>query len=63
MMDICEVRYEYPDDSSTVMTEDCVNKNLDETHTDISEHDKEINWDAMKTLIEVFPESCDYDET
>ena len=31
----CEVRYEYPDDLSTVVMEDCVNKKLDETHIDI----------------------------
>ena len=31
MVEICEVRDEYPDVLSTVVMEDCVNKNLDET--------------------------------
>ena len=52
MVEICEVRDEYPDDSSPVLMEDCVNKNLDETHRDISKHDIETNRDAMKMLIE-----------
>ena len=28
-----------------------VNNNLDETHRDVSEHDKETNRDAMKMVI------------
>ena len=39
VMATCEVRYEYPYDSYPVVMEDFVNKNLDETHKDISEHD------------------------
>ena len=38
MMDICEVNDEFPDGKSPVVMEYCVNKNLDETHRDISEH-------------------------
>ena len=52
MMEICEVRYEYTDDSSTVVIEDFVNINLYETHRDISEHDIETNRDATKMVIE-----------
>ena len=37
-MEICEVRYEYPDNTSPVLMENCVNKNLIETHIDVSEH-------------------------
>ena len=36
MMNICEVIDECPDDTSPVVMEDCVNKNLDETHRDVS---------------------------
>ena len=39
VVEICEVRYEYPDDSYTVVNEDSVNNNLDKTQKDISEHD------------------------
>ena len=51
MVDICEVIDEYPDDSSPVVMEDCFNKNLGETHRDISEHDIETNRGAMKIVI------------
>ena len=30
----------------------CVNKNLDETHRGISEHDIETKWDATERVIE-----------
>ena len=50
-MEICEVIYEFPDDTSTVLMEYCVNKNLDEIHRDITEHGIEINWDSMKVVI------------
>ena len=40
MLDICEVGYECPDGTSSVFMEDCVNKNLDETHINVSENDK-----------------------
>ena len=30
MMEVCEVIYECPDDTSPVVIEDCVNKNLDD---------------------------------
>ena len=62
MMDICEVRYECPDDTSPVVMEDCVNNNLDEIHRDISEHDIETNHDAMKTVIEECPDGHDDDK-
>ena len=39
VVEICEFRDEYPDDSSPILMEDCVNNNLNETHIDISEHD------------------------
>ena len=42
--------------------EDCVNKNLDETHTYIFEHDIETNWDAMKMVIEEFVYGHDDDK-
>ena len=48
----CEVRDEYLDQSSTVVIEDCVNKKLDETHRDISEHDIETNLSTTKMVIE-----------
>ena len=56
MMEKCEVRDEYPSDSSPVMMEDFVNKNLDETHRYISDHDIETNWCAMKMVIEELPD-------
>ena len=40
MMDICEVRDECTDCTSLVFMEDCVNKNLYETHRYFSENDK-----------------------
>ena len=52
MMDICEVVDECPDGTSPVVMEDYVNKNLYETHRDVSEHDKENNEGAMKMVIE-----------
>ena len=61
-MAIFEVRDEYPDDSSPVVMEDCVNNNLDDTHIDISEHDIETNLYATKTVIEKFPDGHDDDE-
>ena len=54
MVATCEVRDEYPDDSSPVAMEDCVNKKLDETHRDISEHDIETNLNAIKMVIEKY---------
>ena len=51
MMEKCEVRDEYPSDSSPVMMEDFVNKNLDEIHRYIHEQDIETNWGAMKMAI------------
>ena len=44
------------------MTEDCANKNLDETHKDISEHDIETNQYAMKMVIEECLDGHDDDE-
>ena len=54
--DICEVIYQYPDESSPIVMEDGVNKNLDETHRDISEHDIETYMDATKMVIEKYPD-------
>ena len=51
----CEVRNEYPYDLSTVVMESCVNKKLDETHRDISEHDIENNLNAPKTVMGKYP--------
>ena len=62
MVEICEVRNEYPDDSSPVVMEDTVNKNWDETHRDIYEHDIENNWGATKMLTEEFPDGHDNDK-
>ena len=62
MVDICEIRDEYPDDSSTVVMEYFVNKNLDETHIDISEHHIWTNWGAMKMVIYRFSDGHDYDK-
>ena len=62
MVEICEVRNEYLDDSSPVVMEDCVKNNLDETHRDISEHDIETNQYAMKIVIEEFSDNHDDDK-
>ena len=51
MVATCEVRDEHHDESSPVVMEDCVNKKLDETHRDVSEHDIETNLNATKTVI------------
>ena len=51
MMEICEARDECTDDTSPVMMEDFVNKNLDEIHRYIHEQDIETNWGAMKMAI------------
>ena len=56
VVEICEVRDEYPYDLSPVVMEYCVNKNLDETHRDIYEHDIETNLNATKMLIEKYPD-------
>ena len=42
--------------------EDFVDKNLDETHRDVSEHDIETNWGAMKMVIEEGPYVHDDDK-
>ena len=47
-MEICKVRDEYTEDSSSFVIEDCVNKNLDETH-------RETNMDVTKMVIKKFP--------
>ena len=52
MMDIFKVRDECFDGTSRVVMEDCVNKILDETRREISEHNKKTNQDAMKMVIE-----------
>ena len=46
MIEICKVRDEFTDDTSPVLMEDCVNKNLDEPHRDTSEHDILVLWIA-----------------
>ena len=55
----CEVRDEYPDYLSPVVMEYCVNKKLDETHRDISEHDIENNLNTTKIVLEKYPDSHD----
>ena len=62
MVEKCEVRDEYPDDSSPVVIEYCVNNNLDKGHRDISEHYIETNRDAIKTVLEKSPDGNDDDE-
>ena len=62
MMMICEVRDECPDNTYPVVMEDCVNKSINETHRDISEHDKESNWYDMRMLIEKFLDGHNDDE-
>ena len=54
MVATCEVRDEYLNDSYPVVMKDCVNKNLYETHRDISEHNKETNLNATKMVIEKY---------
>ena len=39
MMQVCEVRDECPDETSPVVVEDCVNKNLDEINIDITKNE------------------------
>ena len=62
MMDICEVRDECPDGTSSVVMEDCVNKNLDETHREIYEYDEETNRDTIRTVIEELPDGRNCNE-
>ena len=62
MMEICEVRDEFPDYTSPFVMEDSVNNNLDEIHRDITEHYIENNRDPMKMIIEEFPYGQDDDE-
>ena len=62
VVEICEVRDEYPDDSSPDVMGYCFNKNLDETHRYVSEHNKETNQDTMKMVLEEFPDGCDDNE-
>ena len=59
-MKMCEVIDECPDDTYPVVMQYCVNQNLYETHRNISEHDIETNWDAMKIVLEEPPD--DYDD-
>ena len=61
MMDIYEVIYEYTDDTSPAVMEDCVNNNLDEIHGDITEHEIETNRYAMKMVIEECSDGQDDD--
>ena len=61
-MEICEVRYECPDDTSPVLTEYGLNKNLDEIHRYIYEHDIENNRNSMKIVTEAFPYGHDDDK-
>ena len=57
-----EVRDEYLDNPYPVVMEDCVNKRLDETYRDISEHDIETDLNATKLVIEKYPDGHDDDE-
>ena len=59
MMDICEVRDECTGGTYPVVMEYFVNKNLDETHRDLSEHEKESNLYAVKMAIEECPDVRD----
>ena len=61
-MATCEVRYEYPDDTSPVVMEYWVNTKLDETHRDTSEHDIETNLSAKTMVIEKYPDGHDDDK-
>ena len=56
MIDICEVRDEYHDDTSPVVMGAYVNKNLYEIHRDVSELDIENIRDTMKMIIEECPD-------
>ena len=62
MVEIYEVRDEYPDYSYPVVMEYYVNNNLDETHRDFYEHDIETNQNATKMAIEKLPDGHDDDE-
>ena len=62
MMEVCEVRDECPDDTSTVVMEDSVNKNLDEIQRDITENETETNQYAMKMVVKEFPYDKDDDQ-
>ena len=62
VVEICEVRYEYNDNSSPAGMEDCVNDNLDETHRYIYEHNIETNTNATKMVIEKYLDGHDDDE-
>ena len=59
VVEIYEVRYECSDDSYAGVMEDCVNKNLDVTHIYVYEYDIENNVDAIKMVIEKFPDGHD----
>ena len=61
-MATCDVRDEYTYNSSPVVMEDYVNKKLDETNRDISEHDIETYMNATKMAIEKYPDGHDDDE-
>ena len=52
MIEVCEVRDECHHDTSPVVMEDCVNKNLYEIHIDVTENETETNQDAMKMVTE-----------
>ena len=51
MMEICEVIDEFTDDTSSVFMQDFVNKNLDEIHRDITDHDIETDRYAKKMAV------------
>ena len=59
MVEICDVRHEYPYGLSPVLMEYFVNNDLDKTHRDISEHDIETNRIAVKMVIAEFPDGND----
>ena len=61
-MAIFEVRDEYPDDSSPVVMEAFVNKKLDGTPRDISEHDIETNINTTEMVIEKYSDGHDDDK-
>ena len=62
MMQMCDIRDECTDETSTVVMEDYANNNLDETHRDVYEHNNKTSRNAMKMAIEEFPDGHDVDK-
>ena len=62
MVEICEVRNEYPDASYPVVMEDCVDNNSGETQRNMFEQNIKTNLDATKMVIETFLDVHDDDK-